>query len=273
MTAVGSRPIVPRNQAIGCSSTTPKVILVTTLLCVLLHTATGFVVSGSTADATRCSRCCSSPRVHRLRTNASKNSDGGEGSASSEDDEEEEDEYDYEYEREPALCSDVRGRPAGVVLEDLNWRIEKLRLEEANKRRFLKSGPRFLPYEECQKWVQAWGNRWESAEEWCVRQHESGETDGVAAVRDCPGNQCCNASMHRVVVIDLFVITYPDFFRRWIPARSCPFGGVQQERLDCLRRKTKCVHSLSTRRILQAHRRLDLVGKWPVCCFLGEDHS
>ena len=69
------------------------------------------------------------------------------------------------------LVADVRGRPAGVVIDDLNWRVEKLRLEEANKRRFLKSGPRFLPYDECRKWVQAWGERWISSEEWyvCIR--------------------------------------------------------------------------------------------------------
>jgi hypothetical protein len=64
------------------------------------------------------------------------------------------------------LVADFRGRPAGVVMEDLNWRVHKLRLEEANTRRFLKAGPRFLPYEECRKWVQAWGNRWQSASEW-----------------------------------------------------------------------------------------------------------
>jgi hypothetical protein len=64
------------------------------------------------------------------------------------------------------LIADFRGRPAGVVIEDLNWRVQKLRLEEANTRRFLKAGPRFLPYEECRKWVQAWGNRWQSASEW-----------------------------------------------------------------------------------------------------------
>jgi hypothetical protein len=52
-----------------------------------------------------------------------------------------------------------------VMLHDLNWRVEKLRLEEANTRRFLKSGPRFLPYEECRKWVMAF-NRWHSEEEW-----------------------------------------------------------------------------------------------------------
>lgn len=55
---------------------------------------------------------------------------------------------------------------ANVVLDDLNWRVEKLRLEERNTRRFLKSGPRFLPYEECRKWVQAWGSRWKSEDDW-----------------------------------------------------------------------------------------------------------
>ena len=51
------------------------------------------------------------------------------------------------------------------VIPDLSWRVAKLRLEEANTRRFLKSKPRFLPYEECRKWVQAW-NRWDSEEDW-----------------------------------------------------------------------------------------------------------
>jgi hypothetical protein len=55
---------------------------------------------------------------------------------------------------------------AGVVIDDLNWRVEKLRLEEQNTRRFLKARPRFLPYGECCKWIQAFGRRWESEEEW-----------------------------------------------------------------------------------------------------------
>jgi hypothetical protein len=53
-----------------------------------------------------------------------------------------------------------------VPLDDLTWRVEKLRLEEANIKRFLKSGPRFLPYDECRKWVQAWGSRWSTEQEW-----------------------------------------------------------------------------------------------------------
>ena len=52
-----------------------------------------------------------------------------------------------------------------VILEDLSWRVEKLRLEEQNKKRFLKSSPRFLPYDECRRWVQAFG-RWETEEDW-----------------------------------------------------------------------------------------------------------
>ena len=54
---------------------------------------------------------------------------------------------------------------SAVRIDDLSWRVEKMRLEEANTRRFLKSRPRFLPYEECRKWVKAW-NRWDSEEDW-----------------------------------------------------------------------------------------------------------
>ena len=54
---------------------------------------------------------------------------------------------------------------AGVIINDLSWRIERLRLEEQNRQRFLKARPRFLPYEECRKWVQAF-NRWSSEKEW-----------------------------------------------------------------------------------------------------------
>ena len=57
------------------------------------------------------------------------------------------------------------GSGGASMLEDLDWRVNKLRLEEANTRRFLKAGPRFLPYEECCKWVQAFG-RWRSKEDW-----------------------------------------------------------------------------------------------------------
>jgi hypothetical protein len=48
---------------------------------------------------------------------------------------------------------------------DLSWRVAKVRLEEQNIARFLKARPRFLPYEDCRKWVQAW-SRWETKEDW-----------------------------------------------------------------------------------------------------------
>lgn len=54
---------------------------------------------------------------------------------------------------------------AGVIINDLSWRVEKLRLEEQNRQQFLKARPRFLPYKECRKWVQAF-NRWSSEKEW-----------------------------------------------------------------------------------------------------------
>ena len=53
----------------------------------------------------------------------------------------------------------------GVVLHDLSWRVEKLRLEEQNIQRFLKARPRFLPYNECRKWVQAF-SRWQTEDDW-----------------------------------------------------------------------------------------------------------
>jgi len=60
---------------------------------------------------------------------------------------------------------DFEGNDSGSVLEDLDWRVAKLKLEENNTKRFLKAKPRYLPYAECRKWVAAW-NRWETAEEW-----------------------------------------------------------------------------------------------------------
>ena len=58
------------------------------------------------------------------------------------------------------------GDDGGVLLEDLSWRVEKLRLEEQNKKRFLKSRARFLPYDDCRRWVQAWGQHWKTAKDW-----------------------------------------------------------------------------------------------------------
>jgi len=61
---------------------------------------------------------------------------------------------------------DAVGDEGGAVIDDLNWRVERLRLEEQNTKRFLKAKPRFLPYDECRKWVQGWGRRWETERDW-----------------------------------------------------------------------------------------------------------
>jgi hypothetical protein len=57
------------------------------------------------------------------------------------------------------------GEPGVVFMPDLAWRVAKLRLEEQNQQRFLKAMPRFLPYTECRKWVQAF-SRWKTKEDW-----------------------------------------------------------------------------------------------------------
>jgi len=75
------------------------------------------------------------------------------------------DDDDDDDENEPEPQPTIAGDQDGVMLDDLNWRVAKLRLEEQNTQRFLKSRPRFLPYEECRKWVQAFG-RWKSEQEW-----------------------------------------------------------------------------------------------------------
>lgn len=51
------------------------------------------------------------------------------------------------------------------AVDDLSWKLARVRLEQENTKRFLKAGPRFLPYEECRNWVTAW-NRWETEEDW-----------------------------------------------------------------------------------------------------------
>lgn len=63
------------------------------------------------------------------------------------------------------LIGDDFGGEENVIIEDLSWRVEKMRLEEANTRRFLKSKPRYLPYDECRKWVQAMGY-WKCEQDW-----------------------------------------------------------------------------------------------------------
>lgn len=74
-------------------------------------------------------------------------------------------EHQYEEENAKGDFSEGDLGVAGMLLEDLSWRVERLRLEEANTRSFLKAKPRFLPYDECRKWVQAF-NRWHSEDDW-----------------------------------------------------------------------------------------------------------
>jgi hypothetical protein len=52
-----------------------------------------------------------------------------------------------------------------MMIPDLAWRVEKVRLETQHTKRFLRSGPRHLSYDECRKWVIAMA-RWSSLEEW-----------------------------------------------------------------------------------------------------------
>ena len=49
--------------------------------------------------------------------------------------------------------------------ESLQIRIARMRLEEGNKRRFLKSRAAKLSYEQCKQWAQA-QNMWSSKDEW-----------------------------------------------------------------------------------------------------------
>jgi hypothetical protein len=54
-------------------------------------------------------------------------------------------------ENEDSKSSDTE---ENVVIDELSWRVAKARLEEANKKRFLKSKPIKLSYEQSQKWIQ-----------------------------------------------------------------------------------------------------------------------
>jgi len=59
----------------------------------------------------------------------------------------------------------VIGNVPGVTIDGLDWRVTRLKLEEENKKRFLRSKPRYLPYDECRKWAMAMA-RWETEQEW-----------------------------------------------------------------------------------------------------------
>ena len=52
------------------------------------------------------------------------------------------------------------------TIDELTFKVVAARLEEQNLRTRLKARPKFLPLVECKKWVQSWGRRWESEQEW-----------------------------------------------------------------------------------------------------------
>eukprot|EP00554_Chaetoceros_debilis_P011123 CAMPEP_0194109270 /NCGR_PEP_ID=MMETSP0150-20130528/8802_1 /TAXON_ID=122233 /ORGANISM="Chaetoceros debilis, Strain MM31A-1" /LENGTH=117 /DNA_ID=CAMNT_0038798193 /DNA_START=256 /DNA_END=609 /DNA_ORIENTATION=- len=53
----------------------------------------------------------------------------------------------------------------GTKWESLYIRIARMRLEEANTKRFLKAIPAKLPYNECKEWAKR-QNMWQSKEDW-----------------------------------------------------------------------------------------------------------
>ena len=53
----------------------------------------------------------------------------------------------------------------GEIMPDLEWRVAKLKLEEANTQRFLKARRRYLPYADCRKWAIA-TDRFDCEQDW-----------------------------------------------------------------------------------------------------------
>ena len=169
---------VHRRRLLSSSPSSSAIILMLSLESLLAFTlvsissVNGFLVPlSSTYNNLQIHQCQQLQQHQRQKEQTSGTSILRMSSNNHDEEEMQEEEFLMEEEDESMLVADVRGRPAGVVIEDLNWRVEKLRLEEANTRRFLKAGPRFLPYDECRKWVQAWGNRWRSSTEWYVCLH------------------------------------------------------------------------------------------------------
>lgn len=107
--------------------------------------------------------------VRGIYEDAENDSVGGEGQDDKEESGEEKDEDNNDDGQVSSGSCDGSSlddkRSSAIDFGDLAWRVEKMRLEEANTRRFLKAGPKFLPYTECRNWVRAW-NRWETEKEW-----------------------------------------------------------------------------------------------------------
>lgn len=65
-----------------------------------------------------------------------------------------------------AVLEEEEAKEEDPMLAPLYERIATVQKEIDRTQRMIKSKPRFLPYEECRKWVIAWGNRWVTEGEW-----------------------------------------------------------------------------------------------------------
>lgn len=48
----------------------------------------------------------------------------------------------------------IEAKSKNTAIDDLSWRVDKVRLEEANTKRFIKRKPIKMSYRESQKWIQ-----------------------------------------------------------------------------------------------------------------------
>ena len=48
----------------------------------------------------------------------------------------------------------IEAKSSNTAIDDLSWRVDKVRLEEANTKRFIKRKPIKMSYRESQKWIQ-----------------------------------------------------------------------------------------------------------------------
>ena len=90
-------------------------------------------------------------------TNLDPQIDSDDANDDDDDDDDDADDWDHPIGGEAILSEAEQG--------DMLWRLAKVKLEAQNTARFLKARPRFLPYQDCRKWVQAW-SRWKTKEDW-----------------------------------------------------------------------------------------------------------
>jgi hypothetical protein len=124
--------------------------------CLHLHSCIAAFSSVSRiVTASRCLQTDGSQTAHSTFLMASNNNNGGKSNNPKEDQ--------PNSERGSRNTSGNGNTPTNW--ESLYVRIARMRLEEENKRRFLKSRPAKLPYAQCKQWVKA-QNMWHSKEEW-----------------------------------------------------------------------------------------------------------